>query len=302
MKRHHSTWRTAALMSAGAALLASAAGCGSGQADATVEGAAAAVDQALRARLPEDIRESGVIRVATDASYAPASFFAEDRKTIVGFEPDLAARLGEVLGVRFAFVQTPFLDVLPDVEEGRVDIAISAITDTEERQQLVDFVNYFTAGTSILVQRGNPEGVHDIRDLCGQVVAVEEGTTQVELLERSQEGCGVNPIDIAAYPTNSDALAALRTGQATAVLNDYPPAAYLANDPKTQANFQLAADIQYEPGLYGIAVNKNESDLRDVLYDALTALMVNGEYRRILREWEVSDGALGMASVNGGSV
>ena len=294
--------RGTALALAGIAVLASLAGCEAGQPAASADETTTAVDKALRARLPQDIRDSGVIRVATDASYAPASYFAPDGHTIVGFEPDLAAGLGDLLGVGFEFVQTPFPEVLSDVESGEVDIAISAITDTPEREQIVDFVNYFTAGTSVLVQAGNPKAVRDLRDLCGHVVAVEEGTTQVDLLERSQAECGPTPIQVAAYPTNSDALMELRTGRATAVLNDYPPAAFLANDPKTGAHFELAADAQYEPGLYGIAVDKDETELRDLLHDALTALMSSGEYQRILEEWDVSEGALREASVNAGSL
>ena len=301
MKRLNFRTRQTALAVVGLAVLASLAGCESGSSGTSPDDTVTTADKALRARLPQDIRTAGVIRVATDASYAPASFFGRDRQTIVGFEPDLAARLGDLLGVRFEFTQTPFSEVISQVESGQVDVAISAITDTAEREQQVDFVNYFAAGTSVLVQRGNPEGVHDLGDLCGHVVAVEDGTTQADLLERSQAGCGAAPMRIATYPTNSDALAELRTGQAAAVLNDYPPAAYLANDPKTQANFQLASDTQYEPGLYGIIVEKDETELRDVLHDALSMLMANGEYRRILKEWDVVEGALDRPSINAGS-
>jgi polar amino acid transport system substrate-binding protein len=302
MKAFNIRSRRAALAMAGAALLAPLSGCDSGQPAPSSKEPTTAVDAALRSRLPQDIRDSGVVRVATDASYAPASYFGPDGHTILGFEPDLAAGLGDLLGVRFDFVQTPFLEVLSDVQTGEVDIAISAITDTAEREQQVDFVNYFTAGTSVLVQAGNPKAVRDLRDLCGHVVAVEEGTTQVDLLERSQPECGPTPIRIAAYPTNSDALMELRTGRAAAVLNDYPPAAFLANDPRTRAHFELAADTQYEPGPYGIAVDKEETALRDVLHDALAELMADGDYERILKEWDVTEGALSEASVNAGSV
>ena len=46
------------------------------------------------------------------------------------------------------------------------------MTDTAQRARSVDFVN-FSAGTTIIVQRGNPAGLTDITDLCGKVVAVE---------------------------------------------------------------------------------------------------------------------------------
>ena len=95
-----------------------------------------------------------------------------------------------------------------------------------------DFVDHFSAGTSIVVQSGNPAGVTDITDLCGKVVAVERGTTQVDLLARARKK---------TYTTNSDALVELRTSRAVAVLNDLPPAVFLVNDPRTKSHYQLAS-------------------------------------------------------------
>ena len=257
-------------------------------------------DSSLHDRLPAAVRSEGRIRVATDASYPPASFFDEDGRTIVGFEPDLAAALGRVLGVELAFERMDFRDTLPALAAGDVDVIMAAMTDTPERQRTVDFIDYFSAGTSILVQRGNPRGIVDLRDLCGKTVAAEEGTIQVELLLRSQSACGDRQIVVLQFADNDSALLELRTGRAAAVLNDYPPAARLTSDERTRADFQLASTVQYEPGFYGIAVSKGQVRLRDALRAALTRLVESGEYAAVLDRWGVSSGALDAASLNGG--
>lgn len=276
------------------------AACGGEPAAAPAPGHSVAFDQALHDLLPDDVRDAGVITIATDAAYPPASSYAPDGHTIVGFEPDLLTALGEVLGVRMELRVTDFTAVLEDVEAHRVDAAMSAVTDTAEREQRADFVNYFSAGTSILVQRGNPHAIADLADLCGQVVAVEAGTVQLDLLKRSQARCGDKPIDVRTHASNADALVELRTGRAAAVLNDYPPAAYLSTGPRTQADYQLASDTQYEPGLYGIAVAKNRTLLRDALQAGLERLVATGVYRDILATWGVADGAISSVSVNAG--
>lgn len=282
-------------------LLATAlAACGGQPAAAPSPDQTAAFDQALHDRLPDDVRDAGVVTIATDASYPPASSYAPDGQTIVGFEPDLLAALGEVLGVRMELRVTSFDAVLEDVEAHRVDAAMSAVTDTVEREQRADFVNYFSAGTSILVQRGNPHAIADLADLCGQVVAVETGTVQLDLLERSQARCADKPIDVRTHASNADALVELRTGRAAAVLNDYPPAVYLATGARTQADYQLASDTQYEPGLYGIAVARDRTLLRDALQAALERLVATGVYQDVLTRWGVADGAVATVSVNAG--
>lgn len=257
----------------------------------------ATLDRALRDLLPQSVRDKGVLTVGTDASYAPMSFFGPDGRTIVGIEPDLAVAVGTVLGVQLKFENVDFTTILSRVKAGTLDLGISAMTDTTEREATADFVNYFSAGTSIVVQRGNPTGITDVKDLCGKVVAVEDGTTQVDLMKRTQANCD-QPITVKTYPTNSDALVQLRTGRAAAVLNDFPPASYLANDARTKANYQLASTTQYEPGLYGIAVNKQQPGLRDAIQGALEQLVRSGAYRTVLARWNVQAGGIDEVTVN----
>ena len=296
--------RRTALAGALLALGGLLAGCASSSAASPTPATAARtpLDEDLHALLPDDLRASGTLRVGTDASYAPASSFAQDGRTIVGFEPDLLAAVGRVLGVDVELVPLPFDGLLADVAAGRIDLAMSALTDTPERQASADFVNYFSAGTSIVVRRGNPEGVLELGDLCGSTVAVERGTVQVDLVARAQSRCGATPVVVHELPDNAQALLELRTGRAVAVLSDYPPAAELAHGVRTRAYFQLAADTQYEPGLYGAAVAKDRPRLRDAVHGALERLMASGEYEDVLRDWQVERGAVRRPSINAAAV
>lgn len=258
----------------------------------------AGFDQSLHDSLPSPIRKRGTVTIGTDASYAPMSSFGANGRTIVGMEPDLAQAMGRVLGVRVRFVDTNFTEILPSVANGSLDLGMSAMTDTPGRAKTVDFVNYFIAGTAIVVQSGNPAGISNIQGLCGHVVAVEAGTTQVDLLRRAQSNCTGDRIVVKTFDTNSDALLQLRTGRAVAVLNDLPPAVFLVNDPRTRPHFQLASTTQYEPGLYGIAVAKDQPALRDAVEGALTRLLDTGDYADVLEKWNVEDGSLDRISVN----
>jgi polar amino acid transport system substrate-binding protein len=110
------------------------------------------------------------------------------------------------------------------------------------------------------------------------------------------------PIKVKQYSTNSDALVQLRTGRAVAVLNDFPPAAYLASEATTKANYQLASNIQYEPGLYGIGIAKDQTQLRDAIRDALKEIIRTGAYAKVLHKWGVTDGAIRQTTINSGRV
>ncbi|MCZ9341639.1 transporter substrate-binding domain-containing protein, partial [Streptomyces sp. TRM76130] len=111
----------------------------------------------LADKLPQAIRDKGVIKVGSDIAYAPVEFKDDSGKT-VGIDPDLAEAMGEQLGVTFEFENATFDTLIGGLAAKRYDIAMSAMTDTKERQEGidadtgkkvgtgVDFVDYFTAG------------------------------------------------------------------------------------------------------------------------------------------------------------
>jgi len=123
----------------------------------------------------------GTLDVGVELSFAPMEF--EEMGKEAGADVELARALAKQMGVEVAFKNMPFDDLLTAVENGQVDIAMSSITITEERKQLVDFVPYMEAGSGILVKKGNPSGILRLADLCDKTVALQEGTSQVATVE-----------------------------------------------------------------------------------------------------------------------
>lgn len=257
------------------------------------------VDSALHDRLPVDLRTRGTLRIVTEASYPPLESFAADGHTVIGLDPDLAVAIGRVLGMEVAIRDSPFSSLIDLVDTGGADLVISAMTDTAERQAQLDFVDYFAAGTSIVVSRGNPGKIADLGDLCGRTVASEVDTTQAALLQDKQTSCAV-PMTIVPTETNDDALVLLRTRRADAVLMDYPPAERLINATATRAFYEIASAAQYQPGLYGIGVAKSRPELRDAVAAALGKLIEIGVYDALLARWDVEHGAIESVRINAG--
>ena len=85
-------------------------------------------DPKLHAMLPEKNRTSGVLNLATDAHYPPCESFAEDNKTMVGWEPDFWNALGQVMGVKVQAESTAFAGLIPGVASGSADSTISMRT------------------------------------------------------------------------------------------------------------------------------------------------------------------------------
>ncbi len=281
--------------------LAALAGCQAAEQDAAPAAVQTPFSQALHDRLPEAVQASDELTVLTSAGYPPVMFYGPDGRTLQGSEADLAAGLGRVLGVSITFVPAEFPTILDRLARGEADLGMSGITDTAERQAKVDFVNYFEAGTAILVQRGNEPGISDLGGLCGRQVSVGEGTTQELMASELQASCGEDPIIVTQSITAADAMLELRAGNVEATLLDYPPAASMASDPKTRSSFELATAEQYETAPFGIAVSKTEPDLAPVLQEALSQMQASGEYEEVLRRWNLEAGQLSTIGLNTGT-
>src|SRR4051794_32841244 len=188
---------------------------GSSSTDTSTPSAAGAP---LADKLPQNIRDAGEIKVGSDVAYAPVEFFDKDGTTIIGIDPDLAAAMGEQLGVKFQFTNATFDGLIPAVQSKRYDIVMSAMSDTKERQAKLDFVDYFSAGTSILVKKGNPEGIQTLDDLCGKTIALQRGTTQEDVAKAQQTKCKATGKDLKllTYDKDTDALLQIKSGRAIA--------------------------------------------------------------------------------------
>ena len=120
------------------------------------------LDQALNDMLPASIREAGKINVASNVEYPPFEYYDADNTTIIGLDKDFADAIGQKLGVTLEFSNMGFDAIIPALAANRFDMAMSAMTDTEERRQKVDFVDYFVSGGGFLVKAGNPLNIHEL--------------------------------------------------------------------------------------------------------------------------------------------
>ena len=265
----------------------------------------------LADKLPQAIRDKGVIKVGSDIAYAPVEFKDSSGK-VVGIDPDLAAAMGKQLGVDFQFENGTFDTLITGLRSKRYDIAMSAMTDTKDRQEGidsdtgkkvgegVDFVDYFTAGVSIYTKKGDDQGIKTWSDLCGKKIVLQRGTVSEDLAKAESKKCPAGKkIAIEAFDNDQQAQTRLRAGGADAGSSDFPVAAYAVKTSGGGKDFQLVGE-QVEAAPYGIAVAKNQTELRDALKAALDALVKNGEYEKIMKKWGVTDGSIDAATINGG--
>jgi polar amino acid transport system substrate-binding protein len=179
---------------------------------------------------------------------------------------------------------------------------MSSMTDNKERQAMVDFVDYFSAGMSIIMKKGNPLKLKSLDDLCGKSLGAQKGTTEEIFANKQKAACAKAhkaALTVVTVAADADSLAQLKAGKLAADLEDFPAAAYLARTSGGGNDYELLGSPS-DPTPYGIAIAKKDTELRDAIVDALKDAILDGTYDKLLRKYNLHAGALKTTAVNGG--
>ena len=248
-------------------------------------------DDALAGQVDSKISSDGKLVVGTDPTYEPNEF-KDDNGKIVGFDVDLGSAIAKKLGLTAEFQESKFDAILPALGT-RYEIGMSSFTDNKEREQVVDFVTYFNAGT----QWASKDASFDPDNACGKKVAVQTGTVQdTDDLPARQKKCAGNAIQIQRYDDQAEATNSVVLGKADAVLADSPVMAGAVK--KVGGGLSLVGDI-YDAAPYGIPIPKTAGTTKDAILGAVQALIEDGTYKAILDKWGVSSGAITTPAING---
>ena len=255
----------------------------------------------LFSKLPANVQQAKEIKVGSDISYPPVESFKEGTQEAQGIDIDIANAMGAKLGVKFSFQNATFEGIIAGLTAKRFDIIMSSMSDTQKRRdQGVDFIDYFNVGTSIIVKKGNPSNIKSGDDFCGKTVGIQKGTTQEDVAKEQATKCqqnGKGKLTIQTFDKDPEALQQLKLGRTVADMNDFPVAAFVAQ--QSPNDFEVVGD-QIGAGPYGIAVPKENTQLRDAIQAALKAIIADGTYDQILAKYNVTQGALKTAAINAG--
>lgn len=245
------------------------------------------LDKDAAAQLPEEIADTGTLTIATDPTFPPFEYTADDNTTIVGFDIDLAHAVGDVLGVDIELKTAKFDSIIPGLKAEKYDMSVSAFAITDERKKQLDLVPYAASGDNVAVEAGNPHGLStDWKTLCGAKIAIAKGTTQaLETAPSFSEKCedaGEEPLNVDLYPDEQAATLALTSGRAQAKLTDAMTLAYAVE--KTNGKMELSNGDSINKVPVGMAVSK-DSELTPALVTALKTITGDPKYNEIIEKW-----------------
>ncbi|MCQ4161828.1 ABC transporter substrate-binding protein [Roseomonas sp. GC11] len=262
---------------------------------------AQSVNEALRARLPAEIRQAGELVAVNNGSFPPYEIVI-NATTMRGASADLAEAVGQVLGLRLRHETVSGLSaMLAGIKAGRYQMAIGPIGDFPERQAANDFVDFVREYVVFAVHAGNPAGIRDLADTCGKKVAVMAAGSAERVIKQQSAQCvaaGKPAVEVQSYTDQPTSILAVRSGRAEAFFSSQAPLTYFVQQAKGELELAATGRSNGFGDLYQGSVVPKDGVLRDVLLATYQQLFDNGTYAAIMKKWGLEGNMIPAPGVN----
>jgi polar amino acid transport system substrate-binding protein len=257
----------------------------------------------LHDMLPDSIKKSGKIIIGVNGIFPPMEFKAPGSDALEGIDVELAQAIAKELDLKIEFDDQKFDQLINSINTKRVDMVISGMSDSAERRNALDFIDYFNSGTQCFTTKALAGEIKNLEDLSGKTLAVSASTDYLttmqkwnkeNLVDKGKPGINIMAVDSAASARmqmqQDRAQASALSPEALGWANVQQKGAFVAVGPLLESN------------PYGIAFSKDNAMLRDAVYAALQKVFADGVYLKILNKWGAESGALQRPLINGEAV
>ncbi len=223
-----------------------------------------------------------ILRFGTEADDAPFSSIAANGAP-AGFSVDIGNELCRRIGVRCAWVTMPFKNLIPSIDDNRIDAAISQITVTPARSEKVLFTDPVTRTGGLLIVPTLSTMTNKPDSMRGKTLGVQSGTTHEAYADAVLSAF----VSIRRYATQAQAFDALAAGKVDATLSDLEIGHEWLE--AHSGNFRFADRPIVDPVRYGsttaIALRRGDDGLRARLDRALSSMVHDKTFARINRQY-----------------
>lgn len=226
------------------------------------------------------IQQRGELIVGTMGNMPPLNMTSKDGE-IFGLEPDLARMLASAMNVKVKFVTKPFNELLPALQTGEVDMVLSGMTITPERNRKVAFIGpYFISGKAFLTKVKTIAYADEARD------ANNPNTKIVALRGSTSQAFAEAFLDKTTLFTTGDydeAVDMVLQDKAHAMIADYPICVVSVFRYPEAGLLSVVTQLTYEP--IGIAIPANDPLLMNWTRNTLKNIEGSGILDELKLKW-----------------
>ena len=214
-----------------------------------------------------------VVRMGTEGAYPPYNFI-NDAGEVDGFERELGDELCARASLTCEWVVNDWDSIIPNLVSGNYDTIIAGMSITAERDEVIDFTSNYTQPDPSAYM-----AISGSADLSGGVIAAQSNTIQSSYIASS----GATLVEFA---TSEETIAAVRNGDADAVLADL---AYLAPIADENADLMMVGDKVMLGGGVGMGIRESDGAMKAKFSAAIDSMKADGSLNALITKWEIGE-------------
>lgn len=142
---------------------------------------------------------------------------AQGGDKVIGFDVDIIQEVGKRLGRPIQIVEMDFSSIIPALQTGRGDMAISGFNPTEERRKSIDFSDpYHTDKKALLVLEAST--LTSAKELSGKKLGVQLGSSHESVAKKWT--ASMPELSIISLNKGGELVQELKNGRIEAILTD----------------------------------------------------------------------------------
>ena len=221
------------------------------------------------------------LRVGVEGNYPPFSQIAPDGK-LSGFDIDIANAVCAQMKAECTLVQQEWDGMIPALTAKRFDFIVASMTITDERKKAVDFSDPYYDVPSRFVAKAGAFADHSPATLKGKTIIVLRNSPRDKYLAENYKDSTIQRVN--KEPEVYLELAAGRGDIAFG--SSVVSAEAFLKKPEGRGYAQVGPAVRIAAGSgVGIAMRKNDTELRDRINAALKAIKADGTYKRLMAKY-----------------
>jgi glutamate transport system substrate-binding protein len=266
-------WVVLALLVFGALTLLVAA-CGDDD-DEAPEEETAAVEEFPAGTTMAELQEAGEIRIGVKYDVPPFGLENPQTGEVEGFDVDLGNYIAEQLGVEPVFREATSDNRIPLLVDGTIDLILSTMTITEERDLEIDFSEpYYVANGDVLVPEGSD--IQSLEDLNGRRVCTALGSTYADTIRKEAPDADLRLVDL-----YSECFDQIQSGAIDAVSTDD----VILTGMVIQDDSLEILGLEYTTEPYGAGIPEGDTEFKEFVDDTIQQFIDDGSWQESYDEW-----------------
>ncbi len=223
------------------------------------------------------------VRIGVEGAYPPFSKTTKDG-SLEGFDIDIAKALCKEMDVECKLVKQDWDGIIPALLAKKYDAIIASMSITDDRKKKVAFTNRYYQSPARFIHKKGEKAEISKEGLKGKSVAVQRGTVSDKFIT----GEFGDEVDVKRYGTQEEAYLDLNAGRVDFVFADaFVLLEYLNSD--KGKDYEFIGDSYTDPKYFGegigIALRKQDTELKEKFNKAIKSIRENGTYDKIRKKY-----------------